>query len=124
MVIIKTSVELKFKDYFDKYGFGDGQGPDEAIAEDFKDLACKCLNDALGKFKLGGKFQAEEYDPGSGHNNCRILLKQAFEDDPIYVVSNSGLISFELDGSLPAAVEGNLRRVIDYAEKLFEAKAK
>lgn len=64
-------LDVKFTDYFNEYGFGDGDGPEYDVAWDLRKRVVQEINDRFyDRFETG--FDAHELDSGSCHNDCMI----------------------------------------------------
>lgn len=71
---INFPIEIYLSEFFDKYGFEDGQ--QEWIGWQFRATALDILN----KHLCSTPIHAEEIDGSSSHNNCQIAL--FYNDDP------------------------------------------
>lgn len=74
MAKVRRESSFDLSDYFNRYGFGDG---DDAIAKDagydYRYNACEILNGIMAA--KGLKWTAEEEDVSSIHNNLYIVIK-------------------------------------------------
>ena len=86
MAKITLEVEFYLDDYFTKFGFNDGNGgAEESEGYSNQHDAVKILNAKFAEHGL--PLEADEYEVGSCHNNCRIWIDKAGADagnNPLY----------------------------------------
>lgn len=119
MAKLKVVIELNFEEYFNKWGFGDGDGPEQHWAFDHRQAAIDCLNEEFEK--RGLKSRAEEFDPGSIHNCCRILIK----GDGVGVTSRGGDLELYADGDhteVSKAKKAGLTAALEAAKEKWEER--
>jgi hypothetical protein len=118
MPSVTRKLEVPFKDFFSKYGFNDGDGPEGQIAYDYRQRAIDILNREFKRLKL--PYKATDADYGSIHNNCRIEIQTlAGEEVEIYESDPWDFGGEDDDPKTQAIIQA-----LDAAEKAFDASFK
>jgi len=115
MATITVTMEIDFGDYFTKFGFGDGDGPELNYGYHFRPTAIRLFNEALKKYRVRG-IKAVDIDPGNIHNNCQIALSTGKKDDYVDIGPDcEGLEMTDLDDK----VKENIVKSYNMAEDGF-----
>ena len=79
MAKVTLEVEFSLDDYFTKFGFNDGNGgAEESQGYDHMFRAIRILNHKFRMHEL--PLEADSYEVGSCHNNCRIKIDKVGPD--------------------------------------------
>ena len=132
MALVRQAFCVQFCDYFNKFGFNDGDGAEGQVGYDYRDRAMRILNQEFKRRKM--KYHAEEDNVSSMHNNCRIVVKTGLEvgkgeeleidgqDEGMYDVQfsvNSNTTETEME-----ILQKKIQAVLVAAEKAFERSFK
>ena len=113
MAIKSLKVEFCLGDYFDKYGFGDGDdGAATSCGHEYISVAANVLN--LKFHQHGLQLEAEGWQVGGIHNDCRLFIHRIGVEDELYTSED------ELDRIGDIAARNKFLNAMREASSLFD----
>lgn len=118
VILRGEAVQISLEEYFEKYGFGDGDdGAINNVAYAHRDLAMRLIREEAQH--LGLRIHIQEYDGGSIHNNCRISLFNGPSQSDFEISIDEGKVT---DSDLSPSSARRLERAIALASRRFDVE--